>query len=254
MEAESPRILHPNRVESPLDFSGPPPALADYLAEHCGLSPVSLVLDVEAGPGRLSRHFLERRCSVVAVEPDAALRACARRQLEGYEFYQGLHGEARATGLAPGRASFVVSGQPGAWYAKRAAQQELRRVLAPGGWLCLYWNLPRELGDPFFRHYLRIVRDYSPLPAREAALTVDENRLDALFAPKGFRVVAFNNQCPFSWEDLALASLRLPQAPPPGSAARRRMLGHLRAVFDEFQEGGLLRARYRCLLYFGRCG
>lgn len=51
-----------------------PPGILTLLEEQCGLTAVSLILDVGAGTGLLAELFLKSGNPVIAVEPNGAMR------------------------------------------------------------------------------------------------------------------------------------------------------------------------------------
>ena len=59
-------------------------AVLDILKKQCGLTTSSIVADVGAGTGMLAELFLENGNRVIAVEPNAEMRAASERLLERY--------------------------------------------------------------------------------------------------------------------------------------------------------------------------
>ena len=95
----------------------------------------SLVLDLGAGTGRLTERLLDLGVEVVAVEPDAAMRAhvpAAARAIDG---------TAEAIPLDDGSVDAVVVGTAFHWFDVPRAMAEIHRVLRPGGTVGLLWNL-----------------------------------------------------------------------------------------------------------------
>jgi hypothetical protein len=58
-----------------------PEGLVDVLARHAGLTPASVVADVGAGTGIATALLLAHGCTVLAVVPNADMRAAAARAL-----------------------------------------------------------------------------------------------------------------------------------------------------------------------------
>jgi SAM-dependent methyltransferase len=94
------------------------------------------VLDVGAGTGRLSLAVVALGHRVVAVEPDAAMRAIAEGHLPG----RTLAGTAESLPVGDGTYDVVVAGQAYHWFDREQALPEIARVLRPGGTLGLVWN------------------------------------------------------------------------------------------------------------------
>jgi SAM-dependent methyltransferase len=99
------------------------------------------VLDLGAGTGLLTRTLLRLGHEVIAVEPDARMRAvCAARTPEATV----LEGSAEAIPLPDGSVGGVVAGQSYHWFAGAAGHAEIARVLVPGGVFGPLWNLRDE--------------------------------------------------------------------------------------------------------------
>ena len=122
--------------------SYPPEAVA-WLVERTGFGAGSTVVDLGAGTGKLTRLLAPTGARVIAVEPIAEMRA----KIVGAEV---LEGAAEEIPLADASADVVTCAQAFHWFDLDRALPELHRVLRPGGWLALFWNM-RDLEDPIQR-------------------------------------------------------------------------------------------------------
>lgn len=93
------------------------------------------VLDLAAGTGKLTGVLLDLGLDVVAVEPDAQMRALLPPRA------QVLDGTAEAIPLPDESVDAVLVGQAFHWFDPARALPEIVRVLRPGGTLGLLWNL-----------------------------------------------------------------------------------------------------------------
>ena len=93
------------------------------------------VLDLGAGTGKLTGVLLDLGLDVVAVEPDAGMRALLPRRAEA------LAGSAEAVPLPDASVDAVLAGQAFHWFDAARALPEMARVLRPGGTVGLLWNL-----------------------------------------------------------------------------------------------------------------
>jgi SAM-dependent methyltransferase len=92
------------------------------------------VVDVGAGTGKLTEVLVRLGCQVVAVEPDAEMRA----RIQGGEVRDGV---AEVLPLPNGSMDGVVAGQASHWFAMTRFLDEAVRVLRPGGTVGLLRNV-----------------------------------------------------------------------------------------------------------------
>jgi len=95
----------------------------------------ALVVELGAGTGKLTRAVAKLGVRVVAVEPDARMRAVLER--DGFE---GVDGSAEEIPLGDGDAGVVVAGSCIHWFDLERALPEIHRVLRPGGRFGFGWN------------------------------------------------------------------------------------------------------------------
>src|ERR1700761_4051618 len=77
-----------------------PQVVLPLLREWCGLTPEWTVADVGAGTGMLAEVFLANGNRVIAVEPNAEMRAACARELANEPRLEIVAGTGEATGLA----------------------------------------------------------------------------------------------------------------------------------------------------------
>lgn len=130
-------------------------AILAGLADPSGLT----CLDVGAGTGISARLMAERGCSVIAVEPNASMRAKA----EPHPRVEFRDGGAERTGVADRSVDLVLAAQAYHWFDEEAALNEFARVLRPGGRLAVMWNLPDER-TPSGAGYREIMLRYATEP------------------------------------------------------------------------------------------
>lgn len=115
------------------------------------------VVDLAAGTGALTRLLVGRAERVIAVEPDARMRAVLTRNLPDVEVLDGL---AEAMPLPAGSADAVVIAMAWHWVDADRTVQEVSRVLRDGGSFGVVWN-HRDLTVPWVAaldHRTRVLR------------------------------------------------------------------------------------------------
>jgi SAM-dependent methyltransferase len=115
---------------------GYPEACVQALLRGMGAPEFLVVADVGAGTGIMARLLADAGARVVAIEPNASMRAKAA----DHERVTWHDGTAEATGLKDGSVDLVVCAQAFHWFDPPAAFAEFRRVLKGTGRLALVWN------------------------------------------------------------------------------------------------------------------
>ncbi len=112
------------------------------------------VADLGAGTGISSRLLAERGAHVIAVEPNAKMRAAAGLDA-GIEWRDGTGEE---TGLPASSVHVAAAFQAFHWFATSAGMAEMRRIATRRAALVQYERNPR---DPFTAAYGDIVEKYA---------------------------------------------------------------------------------------------
>ena len=142
-----------------------PEALVGWLRQGIGLAPGKVALDLGAGTGKLTKRLVATGARVIAVEPVPEMLAALSAALPQVEAHRASAAELP---LPDRSVDAVVCAQAFHWFASAAALDEIHRVLKPGGWLGLIWNVqderidwvarlaviisPYEAGVPRYRH------------------------------------------------------------------------------------------------------
>lgn len=121
-----------------------PAAALDWLSPRAPAS----VVEIGAGTGRLTALLLARGLEVDAVEPDPRMRAVLARNNPGARCHAG---DSTALPVPDGSVDAVLVADAWHWFDPGATMEEVRRVLGPGGWLGLVWNVVAEPVEPWER-------------------------------------------------------------------------------------------------------
>jgi ubiquinone/menaquinone biosynthesis C-methylase UbiE len=97
----------------------------------------SVVVDLAAGTGKLTRDLLGCFDEVIAIEPLAAMKQQLALEAPAA---RSLQGSAESMPLADGSADAIFVAQAFHWFDGRRALDEMARVLKPGAGLALLWN------------------------------------------------------------------------------------------------------------------
>ena len=106
---------------------------------------VARVVDLGAGTGALTRLLVDRVDEVIAVEPDARMRAVLREQVPAAT---AVDGRGESIPLPDASTDAILASSSWHWVDPVAAVAEAARVLVPGGLLGAIWSGPDPEG-PF---------------------------------------------------------------------------------------------------------
>jgi SAM-dependent methyltransferase len=119
-----------------------PPAAVDWLAP----SPPAHVVELGAGTGKLTELLVGRGLRVDAVEHDARMLDVLGRHVPDARLHVS---DASAVPLEDGSLDAVLVADAWHWFDPEPTVAEVRRVLRPGGWLGLVWNVVAAPVEPW---------------------------------------------------------------------------------------------------------
>jgi SAM-dependent methyltransferase len=229
-----------------------PAAFYDFLDHDLNLPKPATIADVGSGTGISARPLLERGHTVLALEPNAPMRAAAEQLLGHHPDFHSLAATAEATTLPAASVDLVLAAQAFHWFDRAKARAEFARILRPGGQVVLVWN-ERELDTtPFLRAYEQLLHTHATDYGQVRHENIDHAILAAFFAPTPFQTREFANAQTFDYEGLESRLLSSSYTPAADSPRRAPMLAELRRVFDRNAEGGRVTFAYITRAHFGR--
>jgi SAM-dependent methyltransferase len=216
-----------------------PSDLIDWIVATSALVAGAAIADVGCGTGISTRLLASRGFDVVGIDPNEAMLAQARAR--GGARY--ARGEAAATGLSTGAVALVTVAQAFHWFDISASLAEFGRVLAPGGWCAVFWNV-RALTSGFMAEYDALLRRHSgeygivERPEETAARLKMSDRL------RDLREADFAYSQRFD-EASFLGRVFSSSYVVHGVPDRPAFEGALRELFGRHQQGGALEFQYR---------
>jgi SAM-dependent methyltransferase len=166
----------------------------DWLFEQTGVGAGDTVVDLGAGTGKLTRLLVRSGARIVAVEPIPEMRA-----LIGVG--EVVDGTAEDIPLPDGSAALVTVAQAFHWFDHDRALPEIHRVIRPGGFLALVWNM-RDTADPVQGGIEDLLTQYrGPLPAQREGKWRAPLAASRLFGE--IRSATFRYEQMFTADDLA---------------------------------------------------
>jgi SAM-dependent methyltransferase len=178
---------------------GYPPDLFDTIFETARLTSKSRLLEIGTGTGQATRPFAERGCSILCLEPGVNLAAVAARNLMKYPGIRFALNRFEDWLETPEEFDLVFSAQAFHWVPWETGIPKAARVLKPGGYLALIWNLyPGGVYGPLDADLQKAYDEFAPeisTPVTRMEDTIRE-RAGWIEAGGGFGPVAIQR---FPW-------------------------------------------------------
>ena len=156
---------------------GYPERVYEILRERCGLGRSTRVLEIGAGTGQATTRLAELAGSVVAVEPSGPLAELLLARVPPEAGLELVSAPFEDAVLEASSIDLVASATAFHWLDPEVAFPKVRRILRPGGWLALWWNVfgDPDLPDPFHDATERVL---PPLPNGPSGSRGGEHGLD----------------------------------------------------------------------------
>lgn len=244
-----------------------PAEILQLLKAECLLGEGHVIADVGSGTGILAELFLQDGHRVYGIEPDPDMRAGAEYVLRQYAGFRSIAATAEETTLPDQSVDFVTAGQAFHWFDLEAARREFGRILAPGGWVVIVWNLQRAEGTPFLEAMQRFWEEErfwkydSPEAARRMKRIqayrlnpglVRRDYLDPFFGPGAYTERVFENPLKCDLAGLQGRVLSNEPALKAGDPRYGDMLATLEEIFSRYQEDGSVTFEHDTRLVYGR--
>lgn len=241
------------RVEAYRRFrSRYPREIIALLEERCALTRESVVADIGAGTGMLAELFLENGNRVLAVEPNAEMRAACEELMERYPRLTCADGTAEDSRLAGHSVDFVAVGRAFHWFDQEKCRPEFVRILREGGWVVLASEGPHVRSEPVVREFQAILKEHGLDYARLRRRYDIEDAARRFFAGCEFQEAEFPGMEEMTYEELEGFTLSLSVTPQPGHPGFPAMQAALREYFSRHESGGKLRMPMTCKIHFGQ--
>lgn len=222
------------------------------LREWMGLTPDWVVADVGAGTGMLADVFLANGNRVIAIEPNAEMRATCARLHEGDARLELREGTAEATGVEDASVDVVSAGRALHWFDVERAMPEFRRVLKPGGWVVIVAAGRTERGREENEALVKLMERFSfDAPYREKAYKV-YSTMEDFFAGGEFRHYEHDGELRMNWDQLRGMTLSLSHTPRVDTPQFPEFERELREFYERYAVEGVVTLETRCWLNAGR--
>lgn len=229
-----------------------PRALLVFLRDGLGLKSSSVVADIGAGTGILTRLFLENGNHVFAVEPNDEMRRAAGQVLAKYDGFHSVKGSAEATMLESESVDAIVAGQSFHWFDVARAREELTRILKPDGWAVMIWNYLLTERTDFLREYDELLVEYGTDYLQIRKGWDDAASLTEFYGAGNHEVEKFDNRQVLNYEGLRGRLLSSWFAPQTGEAKHDAMMTSLSEIYARHAVDNQVEMIYETRMYYGR--
>ncbi|RAZ72912.1 class I SAM-dependent methyltransferase [Mesorhizobium atlanticum] len=135
----------------------------EYIASRIRFAALPLVAaDIGAGSGKLVEMLARMGFSGFAVEPNREMLKHGREECSYLRGFSWLEATAEKTGLDDRSVSWVCMGSMFHWTISDAALAECHRILRPGGFLSVVYDLTDIRCDPFQTKVENLIRKRAP--------------------------------------------------------------------------------------------
>jgi ubiquinone/menaquinone biosynthesis C-methylase UbiE len=220
------------------------------LQQWCSLQSNWVIADIGAGTGMLSEVFLANNNPVIAIEPNAEMRAPLEALTANYPQLQALNGTAESTGLAYHSIDIVAAGRAFHWFDTQTALAEFRRILKPQGWLVLASLGRAKNQTPQSLAFEQILTTHgTDTTYVRASYRVHEN-LEAIFRSDHYNAELPSEQH-LDWQAFRGQTMSLSMTPSPDAPTFPAFERALRTHFDTFATNSIITLATTCWLNAG---
>ncbi len=210
-----------------------PKELIDKLYTNYGFSDNSVIADIGAGTGKLSKQLLDKGSTVYAVEPNDDMRSVAENELSEYSKFISIRGNAEDTALPDNSVDFITVAQAFHWFDIKKFRLECDRIKKDNSKIILIWN-SRDMSFDFNKESYEIYSKYcSRFKGFHGGMKTDDIRLSEFFNG-GYEHITFDNPLVFTKDMFISRSLSGSYSLQKGDEHFNDYIASLENLFDKY--------------------
>ncbi|MCF7689193.1 MAG: class I SAM-dependent methyltransferase [Cephaloticoccus sp.] len=231
---------------------GYPSGLITALQDAAALPPHSTLADIGSGTGILTALLLPATDQIFAIEPNAAMRAAAERDLGHCPGFHSIDATAEATTLLDASVDLITAGQAFHWFEPTTTRIEFARILKPGGHVALIWNERLTDTTPFLSAYEHLLKSRATDYDQVNHTRIDAAVIKDFFAPVSFETFEFPNAQHFDLAGLVGRALSSSYVPNAGQPGHEEFFAELENIYHEHATDDRVTFVYQTRLYLGQ--
>lgn len=234
---------------------GYPDELMNYLYKALSFDKAKAIADIGSGTGKFTRLLLERGSRVYAVEPNAEMRIIAEKKLSSYPGFRSVDGTASDTGISE-KVDAITAAQAFHWFDQGEFETECRRILLPGGRVCLIWNL-RVPDSEITCACREIFHTYCPrFVDFNIGMKEDAPQIFAFYEHLGMQCekAVFDNPLRYDEAHFVERYLSSSYSLTEGEEGYEACIRSVREIFERFEEGGIVTVPNQAICYSNGVG
>jgi ubiquinone/menaquinone biosynthesis C-methylase UbiE len=214
------------------------PAAIQAIFDTAGLSSNSVVADIGAGTGILTRHFSGKVHQAYAIEPNREMRLEAEKALVKEPGCIVLDASAEETGLADHSVDLIAVATAIHWFDPEPTRAEFLRILKPGGWLAIIHNhgTEDEMGQALEKIF---IPEYGVRPAESSGHN-KRKPVDFYYGSSTYRQFVFPFSFQQGWEGFFGSLCSTSYMPDESHPCYPSFEKAVRAVFDQYCPNGIM--------------
>jgi SAM-dependent methyltransferase len=179
------------------------------------------------------------------------MREAAEELLAEYSDFRSVNGSSEETTLPDVSVDFITAAQAFHWFRPEPTKREFRRILKPGGYVALIWNIRQLDSTPFLREYEQFIIDHANDYGAVRHENITETEIAAFF-DKGYEKASFDNIQIFDFEGLRGRLLSSSYMPAEGTEKAVETEKELRELFERHAREGKIEILYDTEIYYSQ--
>ena len=229
-----------------------PNEFIDYLLSENRLNEDSVLVDIGAGTGILTKQLLEKGLSVKAVEPNGDMRIIAEQSLNQNNRFTSINATAEHTSLNDNSVDLVIAAQAFHWFNKEKFKKECIRILKQDAKVSLVWN-SRDSSNQLIIDNEQICKKWCPsFYGFSGGIGEDQDVFKHFYRNGTYEFITFQHDLVFDYEGFLGRNLSASYAPQKTDKAYTSFVSAIRELFEKYSHGGEIVIPNLTRSYLGR--